>query len=601
MREMTQAGDATGSEGPGKSALDGSQGGKTGAAHPHPARKPAGIIYGVDDRPPLPLLIAASFQQVGLVAIALAVPLALFRAAHADTPTTLSALSLSLLAMAIGAAIQAIPRIGSGYLAPSATSSLYFGPAHDAIAAGGLHLMFGMMMFAGGVEAALSRGLRRLRPIFPPEIAGLVIFLMGMGTGSIAVRKLLAVDSPGGFTSTHALVAGLTLATMVGLNVWTRGFLRLSCSLLGMGVGYAAAIATGLLGTADLARLEGGPILAFPQLGHLGLSFDIDLVIPFMIGAVAATMKATAVMSMCQSSNDADWVRTDLRSAARGVLADGAATAVSGLLGTTGANVAPSCVGVAAATGITSRRVAFGLAAILAALAFIPDATTIVLLMPEPVLGAVFLFSACFIVLSGVDMATSRMLDQRRTIVLGAAIVASTAGDLYPQVISQAPAWAHPLLSSSLVLGTTIALVLNLLFRLGVRRRAVLTVDPAAPDLEQVHDFMENQGARWGARRDVVRRAQQAASQLVEAVLRTCEPHGKVELAASFDEFNLDLRASWRGARLSLPTRPPTAEEIVESLDGERNLAGYLLRSLADRSRSEAQGDHCSLAFHFEH
>jgi NCS2 family nucleobase:cation symporter-2 len=46
-------------------------------------------------------------------------------------------------------------------------------PALIAANQGGLPLVFGMTLAAGLLQMALSHALRHLRPIFPPEIAGL--------------------------------------------------------------------------------------------------------------------------------------------------------------------------------------------------------------------------------------------------------------------------------------------------------------------------------------------------------------------------------------------------------------------------------------------
>ena len=41
---------------------------------------------------------------------------------------------------------------------------------------------------------------------------------------------------------------------MIGLNIWNKGQLRLFCILIGMVVGYVAAVATGLLTLDDFCR-----------------------------------------------------------------------------------------------------------------------------------------------------------------------------------------------------------------------------------------------------------------------------------------------------------------------------------------------------------
>ena len=98
--------------------------------------------------------------------------------------------------------------------------------------------------------------------------------------------------------------------------------------------------------------------------------------------------------------------------------------------------------------------------------------------------------------------------------------------------------------SSSLLLGTLSALLLNVVFRIGVKRTVTLSVEPGQADPESIEQFLRAQGAAWGARPDVVGRAVFAANQLVETVTENTWKSGPLNLQASFDEFNLDLRLS---------------------------------------------------------
>ena len=79
------------------------------------------------------------------------------------------------------------------------------------------------------------------------------------------------------------------------------------------------------------------------------------------------------------------------------------------------------------------------------------------------------------------------------------------------------------------------------------------------------------------------------------------DPPGGVEIEASFDEFNLDVRIRYIGTPLGLPAQKPTPREIVANEDGERLLAGYLLRRSADRISSHASGDRCEVHLHYDH
>jgi hypothetical protein len=72
-------------------------------------------------------------------------------------------------------------------------------------------------------------------------------------------------------------------------------------------------------------------------------------------------------------------------------------------------------------------------------------------------------------------------------------------------------------------------------------------------------------------------------------------------IEASFDEFNLDIRVSYQGEALEFPDRRPSIEQIRDSDDGVRLLAGFMLRRNADRVRSDAKDGRALVHFHFDH
>ena len=53
---------------------------------------------------------------------------------------------------------------------------------------GGLPLVFGMTVFAGCAEMAISPFLRRLRAMFPAEMSGLVVLFVGIGPRVAAAK-----------------------------------------------------------------------------------------------------------------------------------------------------------------------------------------------------------------------------------------------------------------------------------------------------------------------------------------------------------------------------------------------------------------------------
>jgi len=566
-------------------------------------KRPLNIVYWLDDKPPFGVTVLSGLQHVGLVSIFLLVPVLACREAGLAPDKTVDVLALSMMVMAVGPILQQLGRggVGSGYLCPTIFAAPYLPASVMALKAGGLPLMFGMTIFAGFVEMGVSRLLRPLRPYFPPEIAGFVVVMIGVTIGVLGFRSLFGVGTGQAQSAAPLGIAAVTLATMVALNVWTKGATKLFCALIGMVVGYILAAVTGVLPAVELERLRSAPLIRLPDVSHLGWSFDASLVVPFAIAAVAATLRAMGDVTVCQKTNDADWIRPDMRTISGGALANGLCTALSGLVGTVGCNTSTSNIGLAAATGVTSRRVAFALGGIYLLFAFLPMAGTVFVIMPGAVVGATLVFASCLVFINGLLIITSRLLDARRTFVIGLSFMLGLAVDVLPGVFAGLPPFARLFTSSSLLLGTLSALVLNLVFRIGVRRTVTMTVDPANVDPLRIEQFIEGQGAAWGARRDVIGRAEFSLLQSVDTLASGAEATSPLELQASFDEFSLDIRVSYDGPPLELPEKRPSNEEIMASDDGERRLAGYMLRGLADRVAASYKDGRSTVLFHFDH
>ena len=566
-------------------------------------KKPVTILYGVDDIPPFFVTLLSGIQLVGLISIYLLIPLAVCREINLPTPAVQDVLSLSMLALGLGANLQAFRRgpVGSGYLAPTIFTSAFLPASLLAAKTGGMALVSGMTVFAGLMNIGLSRLLRRLRPFFPPEVAGFVVVMLGITTGSIGLRYLLGIATPHPGNPRDFLVGFGCLSIMVALNVWSKGALRIFCALIGMLIGYAIAAFLGRVPTSEMEVLAAAPLVRLPHLAHVGWSFDTGLMIPFAVAGLATCLRAMADITTCQKINDAEWIRPDMRSISGGVLADSLTTVVTGVLGSTGVSTHTASVGLTNATGVTSRRIALAIGGVFVLLALAPKVAAVLAIIPPPVMGATLLFVTAFTLMNGLQIITSRMLDARRTFVFGLAFMGGLAVDLFPAFFSGLPSGIRALTGSSFVLGTLLAVGLNLVFRLGVRRTRTLILDPSFLDRQAPHDFVEEQGAVWGARRDVIDRASFNLMQAMETIVESCKPEGSLEIEASFDEFSLDLKVSYDGAPLELPEKRPTNEEIIASDEGQRKLAGFMLRRSADRVQASHKAGRSTILFHFDH
>jgi xanthine permease XanP len=569
--------------------------------------RPANLLYGVADKPPAIVSLLNAAQHVTIMAPTLVYPILVTRAGGASEEAVIQVVSLTLVALGIASALQSLThrQIGSGYLLPVTPTAAYVPASILAIKLGGMPLIFGMTLLAGVFEIGLAQIIRRMRPFFPAEISGLCVLLIGTLSGILGVRLLFGLDYSGAVQSTAAgrdfALGMITLATMIGLNVWSKGSLRMYCAIIGIIVGYALAAVVGGFDADSMKALMAARIVGLPKWPAQLPSFSVELVVPFMIGALACCLRAMGDITTCQKINDRDWIRPDLISIRNGVVADGAGTVIAALVGAFGCNTYSSSVGMANAVGVTSRWIGFWVGGLLVLLSLFPVVAALLVSIPGPVLGAAVIFTACFVLIKGLQIITDRLLDARRTFIIGLALTLSLSHDIFPVFYHDLPTALQPFVGSSLVIGLLTALLLNAIFRIGVKSRESLDIVPGGDIPAAVRAFLEQRGANWGARRDVIERAIFGTAQAIESINDHSGLTGPIQLEVSFDEFNLDVRLTYQGEAFVIEDRRPTDDEIRDSEDGLRRLAGFLIRQNADRASSSHKGTRSVLEFHFQH
>jgi NCS2 family nucleobase:cation symporter-2 len=426
--------------------------------------------YDADDVAPTSLTWLSALQHVGILSAYLVFPLVVVREAGVSSETAAAVLALSMLALGVATVLQAVPRVGCGFLCPVTFTAAYIAPAIYASKIGGLHLAFGMVAFAGLLEVALSAVFRRVRWVFPPEVAGVVILLVGLTIGAIAVRNIAAFSGASAGGATSWVGTALVLGAMTALAVWGRGAWRTLSVLIGLAGGYAAALALGLLPKADLAAIAAAPLVAPPRLDHLGITFDLSLVVPFAVAAMAAATKAAALSALAQTAAGPRHRGDPEAVMARGVRADGLGTIIAGLLGTIGVNPGPSSVSLVKATGLASRRIAWATGAIFAALALLPPLALALATLPRAVIAGMLLFTGSLVLTNGLQMIVESRLDPRKTMVVGLGVFAALAAELNPGMAQAVTPMLAPIAASPLVLGTAVAIGANILLRPGAAR-----------------------------------------------------------------------------------------------------------------------------------
>ncbi len=567
-------------------------------------KKPANLIYGLEERPPFLIAVPVVLQQVVMLCVDLIFPVLIVQAIAGPPQLAQSFVSLTMLAMGAGTILQGIRKgsVGSGYFCAQETGAIYFPASVLAAQTGGFSLLFGMTAAAGLLEVIIAKIIHRFRALFPAELAGLVVVMIGISLIPSGVSMLIGNHGHSSGLDSLSLITGLiTLAVMVGTNVWGKGLIRQYSILVGIMAGYLLAYGLGILTGGHLAQVSTAPLVALPDFTHIGWSFDIKLVLPFLVAVLCSALKTLGNVTVCQKANDADWRRLDIKSAQGGLMADGLSTLLAGLIGGMGQNSSSGSIGLSIATGVTSRWLCIIVGGAFLVLAFFPKMAATVAIMPKPVMGAALTMVISFIVITGFQIILSRMLDARKTFMIGLALVFGLSTDMLPGQYHSVPGVLQPLFNSSFSLATITAIVLNMLFRIGVTQRQNIAIRPGLDSADTIYDFMERAGAAWGARREVVQRAIAALNEFMESAATLGLTDKEIKVTARFDEYNLDLDLEYEGMAMEFPTVRPSAGELLEDDKAFVRLSGFIVRQFVDAIKTETNQTYCQIHLHFEH
>jgi NCS2 family nucleobase:cation symporter-2 len=238
---------------------------------------------------------------------------------------------------------------------------------------------------------------------------------------------------------------------------------------------------------------------------------------------------------------------------------------------------------------------------LLLATAFVPPVAKLLSRMPTPVIGAVLVYAAVFLITSGMGLITSRMMDNRRVFMVGGSIVAGLSVMQFSKLITHFPGWASSIAGSPFAVASICAIMLNLLFRIGTARNATISIEPQLANIPEARNFFENSGGAWGARRQVIQRAEAAVNEVLESVILMELASGIIDIQARFDEYNLDVAVLYSGVAFPALDQRPSPEQLLEDDNAVMLLPLLLIRQYADRVDIDTANHRQRVSLHFEH
>ena len=591
-------------------------------------KRPRSLIYAVNERPPTGSMLVLGLQHAALSIVFLVYAAMVAKGAGFTLAQQQGMVVGTLLACGVGAIVQgAAPRFSSGLLLIPLSSPMFVIFAIPAGKLAGPDGVAALTLVGGLVQIIVGLTFRRLRAFFPPEVCGVVVLMLGVSMVPHAFERIvnmptamtavfsapiaislgismvphafdkLIMPEPTGVYLPSVITGLVTLAAIIASTIWLKGSKRFFAMLIGCAAGYAVSAALGQLGS--LAEVVGqASMVALPELRIPSLSLDPGFLAGYAIVAMIAAVDNMGVIISTDRLDDAEWSRPDVGQISRGVSSLGATTIFSSLLGGTHLGLSSTNIGLAFATGVTSRVVGITAGLIMAAIAFFPAALALVIAMPDPVLGGILAFAASYFIVAGAQLSLSRMMSPRRMLVVGLPIATGIAVLTTSRLGVGLTGIAAILIHSPLMSASIVAIVLNALMRIGIAQKASVTLVSGHGRHDQVEEVLSEWGEMWGLRAATALHASSAVNQLLEAVTDLAD--GPIRLDARHDDVRLDLSILYKGQAMAFPDRAPTADELLNEDDAMGRMAGWLVRNLADRATAFTRGDEQGVLLRFE-
>ena len=327
----------------------------------------------------------------------------------------------------------------------------------------GIAAIFGSQLVAGFVSIFVGMFIGKIRRFFPPIVSGTVVMSIGLSLYKTAISYIgggSAAQADGTFGSGKFwFLAILTLIVTLACNFFGKGLIKASGMLIGIVVGYVAALLMG--GVVSFADFEAASWFALPRPFYFGLEFHFDaiimMILMYMVQAVQTIgdVSSTAIGGFGRQCTD-----QELGGAIKGQGICGMIGAVIGGLPT---DPYSQNVGLICTTKVVARRVFTMVGVIMLLAGIFPKFSGLMATIPQPVLGGATVTVFAAITMSGIQLLNEQPLNYRNRMIVGIALAIGLGIDAAPDILQFVPQLLRNIFGSSLVVSFLIVFVLNLI------------------------------------------------------------------------------------------------------------------------------------------
>lgn len=280
-------------------------------------------------------------------------------------------------------------------------------------------------LVAAGVVYVIIAGLVKLfgtgwiNRILPPAVVGAVVIVIGLGLSATAIKMSMFeyANPANGIELQRVGIAAVTLLAAILFSSYFKGFAKTIPVLLGIIVGYVAAIPMNLV---DFKPIADAAWIGLPKLTYP--TFDLGAILIVAPVALVVVVEHIGHLLVINEITGKDFTPMLPQS----LLGDGLATMLSGAVGGTPSTTYAENIGVMAVTRVYATQL-FWYAGAFAFIigGFIPKFSAAINSIPTPVMGGISLLLFGLIASSGLRLLVESGIDfsHSRNLILSSVIL----------------------------------------------------------------------------------------------------------------------------------------------------------------------------------
>jgi uracil permease len=274
------------------------------------------------------------------------------------------------------------------------------------------------------IVAALIKavGVKKVMRFFPPVVTGPIIISIGLILAPSAISNC----------QTNWPIALLALVTVIVVNIWGKGMIKIIPIMMGILVSYAAALVTGGVDfsgvQATLSQGFIGGVVAIPLEPDCFAKFDISAILTVAPLALATMMEHVGDISAIGATVGENFIKEP--GLHRTLMGDGLATILASCFGGPANTTYGENTGVLALSRVYDPAVVRIAAAVAVILSFFPAVSAVIRSIPAAVIGGVSLILYGMISAIGVRNVVEHQVDftKSRNLIIAAVILVSALG-----------------------------------------------------------------------------------------------------------------------------------------------------------------------------